>query len=569
MNRPAVAEYSWDLTLCANEIPLHVTRDAPGQYVPRVDEVDLAAATGISAATLREQIESLERERLLSPVTEEGIYRLTRDEALSLVALNGGRLQQAVLIHRKITAAFDQAGPLLRTVIEQIATGPAHVPAVRPFSGGDLRPHVFRAASLVKDASASAWDRSFVPYIGASRPASYMVAPPPIPKLAGWLQRPCAYLMVAGGHRLDDRLAQIRAWVGGAAVFWVEVRNEGILDRLLECLRRESPVGVLVGASDYFKQREAVLRVCDAARIPAAAVQTFGPAGLRNALCVLEACVREPPLSAEPSATEDRSRAPATVSSAAASEQAEAGKVAGHGEVRTPAVPAALETRPVAGATATPATPPTSGPSVPEEVPPWLRGLPRERQEFKRQERARIVECLETCRWNVTRAVSLLKMPRRTLYRRLVEYGLAKEHPANKKAPGAVRPAVAKKTAPRPPVKKLSPRQPTRTPPSQPSQSSQPRVPEQAPVPEAVPVAVQAPAPTPAPTATPRQAALPRPTFHTERCDDHLGYVGLSPQFPSLRWFACTRVEAHTGIRLAVREITRKTPAGDPGKRSP
>jgi serine/threonine-protein kinase PknK len=40
------------------------------------------------------------------------------------------------------------------------------------------------------------------------------------------------------------------------------------------------------------------------------------------------------------------------------------------------------------------------------------------------QERQRIVDGLEACNWNKVRAAEHLGMPRRTLYRRLKEYGL-------------------------------------------------------------------------------------------------------------------------------------------------
>jgi DNA-binding NtrC family response regulator/tetratricopeptide (TPR) repeat protein len=45
----------------------------------------------------------------------------------------------------------------------------------------------------------------------------------------------------------------------------------------------------------------------------------------------------------------------------------------------------------------------------------------------KAAERQRIVDALESCNWNKVKAASVLSMPRRTLYRRLKEYGLLDE----------------------------------------------------------------------------------------------------------------------------------------------
>jgi transcriptional regulator of acetoin/glycerol metabolism len=45
----------------------------------------------------------------------------------------------------------------------------------------------------------------------------------------------------------------------------------------------------------------------------------------------------------------------------------------------------------------------------------------------KAAERQRIVDALESCNWNKVKAAAALSMPRRTLYRRLKEYGLLDE----------------------------------------------------------------------------------------------------------------------------------------------
>ena len=42
----------------------------------------------------------------------------------------------------------------------------------------------------------------------------------------------------------------------------------------------------------------------------------------------------------------------------------------------------------------------------------------------KVRERERIVEALEQCAWNKSKAARLLEMPRRTFYRRLTEYDI-------------------------------------------------------------------------------------------------------------------------------------------------
>jgi transcriptional regulator of acetoin/glycerol metabolism len=46
------------------------------------------------------------------------------------------------------------------------------------------------------------------------------------------------------------------------------------------------------------------------------------------------------------------------------------------------------------------------------------------KQGRRKRERESILEALEACGWNKTRAARELGMPRRTLYRRLVEYDI-------------------------------------------------------------------------------------------------------------------------------------------------
>lgn len=60
------------------------------------------------------------------------------------------------------------------------------------------------------------------------------------------------------------------------------------------------------------------------------------------------------------------------------------------------------------------------GPTAPAAPPPHREPAPPPVDD----ERARIVAALEKARWNKRKAAEALGMPRRTLYRRLHEYGL-------------------------------------------------------------------------------------------------------------------------------------------------
>jgi serine/threonine-protein kinase PknK len=51
-------------------------------------------------------------------------------------------------------------------------------------------------------------------------------------------------------------------------------------------------------------------------------------------------------------------------------------------------------------------------------------GRPSTLDQRRDQERARILEALESCNWNRARAAQVLGMPRRTFYRRLKEFGI-------------------------------------------------------------------------------------------------------------------------------------------------
>ena len=49
---------------------------------------------------------------------------------------------------------------------------------------------------------------------------------------------------------------------------------------------------------------------------------------------------------------------------------------------------------------------------------------PSNEEEWKAQEKRKILEALEGASWNRVRAAKVLGMPRRTFYRRLKEYGI-------------------------------------------------------------------------------------------------------------------------------------------------
>jgi len=61
-----------------------------------------------------------------------------------------------------------------------------------------------------------------------------------------------------------------------------------------------------------------------------------------------------------------------------------------------------------------------------EPAPPPLPDLPRTNNlaAYREAEKARILRALEQANWNRVKASELLGMPRRTLYRRLKEYGI-------------------------------------------------------------------------------------------------------------------------------------------------
>jgi len=61
---------------------------------------------------------------------------------------------------------------------------------------------------------------------------------------------------------------------------------------------------------------------------------------------------------------------------------------------------------------------------LPEDTPP-RSGASAGRATFEQAERARIIELLESHRWNVRKVAPLLGLPRSTLYRKLARYGIA------------------------------------------------------------------------------------------------------------------------------------------------
>jgi transcriptional regulator with GAF, ATPase, and Fis domain len=62
------------------------------------------------------------------------------------------------------------------------------------------------------------------------------------------------------------------------------------------------------------------------------------------------------------------------------------------------------------------------------------RSKSRTRREFRDEERTRILEALRSTRWNVSVVSRTLGIPRNTLYRKLVSYGLTRESDAHKAA---------------------------------------------------------------------------------------------------------------------------------------
>jgi transcriptional regulator of acetoin/glycerol metabolism len=62
----------------------------------------------------------------------------------------------------------------------------------------------------------------------------------------------------------------------------------------------------------------------------------------------------------------------------------------------------------------------------PDRAPAGAMGaaLPANEEEWKTEERRRILAALEAASWNRLRAAESLGMPRRTFYRRLKEYGI-------------------------------------------------------------------------------------------------------------------------------------------------
>ena len=64
--------------------------------------------------------------------------------------------------------------------------------------------------------------------------------------------------------------------------------------------------------------------------------------------------------------------------------------------------------------------PPTVAATPSEDTP-----VPSSRGERKAQEMAEILQALEACSWNKSKAARLLGIPRRTFYRRLTSHGIS------------------------------------------------------------------------------------------------------------------------------------------------
>ncbi len=69
-------------------------------------------------------------------------------------------------------------------------------------------------------------------------------------------------------------------------------------------------------------------------------------------------------------------------------------------------------------------TAPMTGSPQPSAAPPGLDALERARRDWKAAERQRVLDALEKCDGNQTRAAELLGVSRRTLVYRLDEYGI-------------------------------------------------------------------------------------------------------------------------------------------------
>ena len=66
----------------------------------------------------------------------------------------------------------------------------------------------------------------------------------------------------------------------------------------------------------------------------------------------------------------------------------------------------------------------TTGPASKVEPPSRDTRVARNKDEFRDEEKRQILEALTACNWNRVQAAKHLRLPRRTFYRRLKEYGI-------------------------------------------------------------------------------------------------------------------------------------------------
>jgi transcriptional regulator of acetoin/glycerol metabolism len=71
-----------------------------------------------------------------------------------------------------------------------------------------------------------------------------------------------------------------------------------------------------------------------------------------------------------------------------------------------------------------PAPPPPAPSNLIPSSPPSDDARARSADEFKENERARILQALDACSWNRLNAAKMVGLPRRTFYRRLKEFGI-------------------------------------------------------------------------------------------------------------------------------------------------
>ena len=76
---------------------------------------------------------------------------------------------------------------------------------------------------------------------------------------------------------------------------------------------------------------------------------------------------------------------------------------------------------------------------MPQTAPPTATPVAPSREVYKAQEKAAILAALMNTGWNRLKAADDLKIPRRTFYRRMKEYGLMSQPPEAQVGPKVIR----------------------------------------------------------------------------------------------------------------------------------